>query len=792
MEAMGGDKTIVAVVGMAGQGKSCLAGEWYKRGARSPEGVGLFWRKVYEPGFTFDKFLDELHLYLTGEHIDRHAIATVEARAVAVESLLKDNPCWIVLDGVERWLKLWAAEPDAGVENPSADDKAGQDPVFDKFLTGASFWDNGSRLLLTTRAVPGALDENPPVRIGRKRKADAKLAGLKPADAVKLLRELSVKGNKEVLREAVDAYGCHPYAVHVLGVLIRDLYGGDGSQWQQVNPLGDTKLDGLFERIIEHRGEDLELLEHIACSVGPAPVAMLAERLGLDEPEIRRKLAELARWQMVEFDGGEAGQHTVVRKFLTERMGRERVRELQKQIAGWWAGREVPDRPEKIEDIRPLLKAIEHLLTAREPLAAMHIFFTKTSAESYYTVNDWLLSFGYLDEDIRICSDAIRVYEELIEKESRLELRNKLAMCYLNRGAAFFRQGKLDEAIADSGRAIEIYELLVEKESRRELRNDLAGCYNNRGLALAVQGKPGEAIADYGRAIKITEQLVVKESRREVRNDLASCYNNRGLALADQGKLDEAIDDYGRAIEIREQLVEKESRRELRSGLASCYNNRGLALADQDKLDEAIDDYGRAIEITEQLVVKESRRELRNDLAMSYNNRGLALADQGKLDEAIDDYGRAIEIRERLVVKESRRELRSNLESNLFNRALAFSERKEWKQAAADVDKGGGLLRELIEEGRRHVIGSFLKTAGFRCRYAKELGDDRQAAQWANDGMRWFIEEAQAGRMNELLIRDAALFAGGLKANIEVLVAGGLVQELSERFLKLLNDLASD
>ena len=51
-EAMGADKTIAAVVGMVGQGKSCLAGEWYKRGARPPEGVGLFWRKVYEPGLA--------------------------------------------------------------------------------------------------------------------------------------------------------------------------------------------------------------------------------------------------------------------------------------------------------------------------------------------------------------------------------------------------------------------------------------------------------------------------------------------------------------------------------------------------------------------------------------------------------------------------------------------------------------------------------------------------------------------------------------------------------------------
>jgi tetratricopeptide (TPR) repeat protein len=177
---------------------------------------------------------------------------------------------------------------------------------------------------------------------------------------------------------------------------------------------------------------------------------------------------------------------------------------------------------------------------------------------------------------------------------------------------------------------------------------------------------------------------------------------------------------------------------------------------------------------------------------MCYNNRGNALAAQGKLDEAIDDFGRAIEIREQLIEKESRRELRWDLFSSLFNRAIAFSKMKDWKQAGGDIEKGGGLLRELIEEGRRHVIGSFLKTAGFRCLFAKELGDERQAAQWAGDGMRWFIEEAQADRMNELLVRDAALFAGGLKANIKVLAAGGLDEELVKRFLSLLKDITSD
>ena len=56
-----------------------------------------------------------------------------------------------------------------------------------------------------------------------------------------MLDELDVKGEENAKREAVIAYGCHAYAVHVLGVLIRDLYGGDVSRWREVNPLKEPQ-----------------------------------------------------------------------------------------------------------------------------------------------------------------------------------------------------------------------------------------------------------------------------------------------------------------------------------------------------------------------------------------------------------------------------------------------------------------------------------------------------------------------------------------------------------------------
>ena len=432
--------------------------------------------------------------------------------------------------------------------------------------------------------------------------------------------------------------------------------------------------------------------------------------------------------------------HSILADHVLSQMSEEEKKQYHRRAGEAYRAEPVVVNPTRREEIEPLLKAVEHLLAAGEPVEAMNIFFTNPSQESYYSPDEWLWMFGYLHEEIRILGDAIRVYEGVIENEGRVELRGDLAMCYNNRGLALRALGKLDEAIEDHGRAIGINNELVEQESRVELRGELASCYNNRGNALGIRAELDEAIEDYGRAIGIYEGLVEKEGRVELRNDLGKCYNNRGNALSGQGKLDEAIEDYGRGIGIYEGLVE------------------------------------------------EGRVEVRNDLAMCYNNRGVALLRQGKLDEAVEDHGRAIVIYEKLIEKEGRVELRGDLESCLFNRAIARGQKKEWKGASEDIRKGGALLRGLIGEGQRHVIESFMQTAGYRCRLAKELGGVKEAAGWANDAMRWFVEEAEAGEMNEVLSRQGREFAGTVLGKREELIKGGLDEGVLGRFLEVLKE----
>ncbi len=252
--------------------------------------------------------------------------------------------------------------------------------------------------------------------------------------------------------------------------------------------------------------------------------------------------------------------------------------------------------------------------------------------------------------------------------------------------------------------------------------------------------------------------------------------------MAAQGHLSEAISNYMRAIEITEGLVQQEGRRELCDALARWYNCRGLALVAQGHLPEAISDYARAMEITEGLVEREGRRELRSDLAHWYNNRANLLVDQGHLAEAIADYGRAIQIREELVEREGRHELRSDLWMSLFNRALARRRTREWQQASADIERGSALLCALVEDGQRHVLGSLLKTLGFRCQYAKKLGDPPKAAEAANEAMRWFLEEVEQDRTTEPLLKAAAGFAEGVRGNRKFLSKHGLDESLWRRF----------
>ncbi len=357
------------------------------------------------------------------------------------------------------------------------------------------------------------------------------------------------------------AYGGHPFALTSLGQLLAARHGGDIAKWRELDP-GRGDIATLFDKVLDHHADDTPLLEIVACSIGSAPVAMLADLGQMEEGEARERLAHLQGWQLVEFSGGDADQHALIRRRLRHRIEDAARSALLGRMARWYGAREIRPNPQTLDELRPRLRAVEHALEAGDAEYATDLFYRKPAEESHYTTGGWLRRHGHLHESIRLNSQTAELLERLINQEGRRELRNGLAVAHNNRGVAFKNLGRLEEAIEDYDRAIAIFQELVEQDGRRELRNDLATTHNNRGNALADLGRLDEAMEDYDRAIAIYQELVEQEGRRELRNDRAKAYNNRGNALAELGRLDEAIEDYGRAVVIYQELVEQEGRRE--------------------------------------------------------------------------------------------------------------------------------------------------------------------------------------------------------------------------------------
>ena len=509
-------KSVICVVGMAGQGKSALVAEWYRRRGNGLDDRGLFWCRPYDTGYTYAAFLADVLPYVAGAAYDPRQYPKAEDQTRLLCAVLRQRPTLIVLDGAERWLRLWAADRDAAGSGASPADRAAAEDALGILLTDAPSWDSGSALLLTTRALPAALDDAPKVTIGAGRPAGQReLAGLDDDAATALLERLGVQGERDDLLAAAREYANHPLALRVLAGLLVKLYGGDVGRRPEIDVLVEDRrergLRHLLERIVEHRADDLPLLGLLAACLVPAPIALLAGVLRGDEKAMRARLAELADWRLVSFDGTDAGLadlHALIRQDLLARATEEETAERRKQIARWFGARPLPEQPGTLGDVRPLLLATEHALAADDPGMATHYLFGRPAGRHYRTLHAWLLAFGHLARDVELVGACIERYETLVYREGRGDLRKDLAMGYVGRGLALADQGELSAAVADYDKAVAILEALVHDEGRRELAFDLARWLFNRALAQRVDGRRVEARRDMERGWELTDAAV--------------------------------------------------------------------------------------------------------------------------------------------------------------------------------------------------------------------------------------------------------------------------------------------
>ncbi|KAF3002783.1 hypothetical protein E8E15_001031, partial [Penicillium rubens] len=263
-------------------------------------------------------------------------------------------------------------------------------------------------------------------------------------------------------------------------------------------------------------------------------------------------------------------------------------------------------------------------LEAREKVLGREHPDTLTSVSNLGLV---LSSQGKYDEAEAMHRRALEGYEEVLGREHPNTLTS-----VNNLGSVLSRQGKYDEAEAMHRRDLEGSEKVLGRE-----HPDTLTSVNNLGNVLSSQGKYDEAEAMHRRALEGCEEVL----GREHPNTLTSV-NNLGSVLSRQGKYDEAEAMHRRDLEGSEKVLGREHPHTLAS-----VNNLGNVLSSQGKYDEAEAMHRRALEGYEEVLGREHPNTL-----TSVNNLGNVLSSQGKYDEAEAMHRRDLEGSEKVLGRE--------------------------------------------------------------------------------------------------------------------------------------------
>ena len=208
--AASGDSTMI-VEGIGGQGKSTLAWRWLQRVQQSHDDAlkfdGVIWWSFYEENSALDALISDALTYLTGS--DDGGVTTLSRaeREQFLLSALNEQRILLVLDGVERLLSIYTSAPQIVRDEVSSERFRKLSQRQDDEFIGKLIHVAPSRVLLTTRLIPSALENRNGSLISGVRRLQ--LEGLKTDDALHLLDNLGVTGSYNDVREFLEQFGNH-------------------------------------------------------------------------------------------------------------------------------------------------------------------------------------------------------------------------------------------------------------------------------------------------------------------------------------------------------------------------------------------------------------------------------------------------------------------------------------------------------------------------------------------------------------------------------------------------------
>jgi tetratricopeptide (TPR) repeat protein len=297
----GSARPLLLLQAPGGCGKSALAWHWLLHDVKPVSWPHVVWWSFYEADASFDRFLAETLLYLSGGKIEPEKLHTRDVIKTFVQ-LLRQPGILLVLDGFERALRAGAGPEAASPDGEAAADDRGNpherdclSPLAELFLLNVAMQPLlRSKVLLTTRLCPRILEAKGGGFLPGC--FDEELKPMPPAEAVAFFHAQGIRGAPAEIEEACVLYGCHPLSLRLLAGLITgdDGQPGDIAVARRLNAGGaqspglNQLLQAACDRLTPARRA---LLGRIACFRNPVKFEVLKtlEESGGSRPEAASK-----------------------------------------------------------------------------------------------------------------------------------------------------------------------------------------------------------------------------------------------------------------------------------------------------------------------------------------------------------------------------------------------------------------------------------------------------------------------------------------------------------------------
>ena len=307
---------VVALLGMGGIGKTCLAAKLAEQVQEHFEYV--IWRSLYNAPPLLELLATLIGFFSDEQVLETNLPNSVDGRISRLIDYLQKYRCFIILDNAETILASGAY---AGWYREGYED-------YGQLIKRVGEVNHTSSLLLTSREKPkdvASLEGQAlPVR-------SFQLCGLEAEDGEKIFKVKGCSCSETELRTVVERYAGNALALKIVATTINDVFNGNVSEFLKQ----DTAVFGDIRHLLNQQEERLSELERevmywLAINREPVSLSELQEDLLLPIPPLkllealeslsRRSLIEKAQPELVEKNAALFTLQPVVIEYMTNRL----------------------------------------------------------------------------------------------------------------------------------------------------------------------------------------------------------------------------------------------------------------------------------------------------------------------------------------------------------------------------------------------------------------------------------------------------------------------------------------